>query len=93
MMRMTLVGETRKALIERLQQAYANQATRLIRRIHALLALAEGKALDEVAETLGVGEQTIRDWLHAFIVQGIARLFYHPRSGRPTRTRGPPASG
>jgi transposase len=88
MVRMTLVGETRKALVQRLQQAYANQTTRLIRRIHALLALAEGKTLDEVAETLGVGEQTVRDWFHAFLVQGVDSLFSHPRAGRPAKLTG-----
>jgi transposase len=85
MFRMTLVGETRKALIERLHQAYANQATRLIRRIHALLALAEGKRIDEVAATHGVGEQTIRDWVAAFVGQGVDSLFYHLRAGRPAK--------
>jgi transposase len=88
MVRMTLVGETRKALIQRLQQAYASHTTRLVRRIHALLALAEGKLIDEVAETLGVGEQTIRDWVHAFLLHGVDSLFYHPRSGRPAKLTG-----
>ncbi len=85
MFRMTLVGETRKALEERLHQAYANEATRLIRRIHALLALAEGKRIDEVAATHGVGEQTLRDWVAAFVVHRVDSLFYRGRSGRPTK--------
>ena len=33
---------TRKQLYRRLQQAYASGALRLVKRIHALLALAEG---------------------------------------------------
>ena len=85
MMRMTLTGETRKALIKRLHQAYANHTTRLIRRIHALLALAEGKMLEEIADMQGVGEQTVRDWTHAFIAEGVASLFYRPRAGRPSK--------
>jgi transposase len=88
MFRMTLVGETRKALIQRLQQAYASHATRLVRRIHALLALAEGKTLDEVAAFLGLGEQTVRDWVHAFLVQGEDSLFDHPPAGRPAKLTG-----
>jgi transposase len=83
--RMTLSGETRKALIQRLQQAYASQTTRLVRRIHALLALAEGKRIDEVAAILGLGEQTLRDWVHAFIAEGVDSLFYPPRAGRPAK--------
>jgi transposase len=85
MIRMTLLDETRKALIQRLQQAYANQTTRLIRRIHAILAVAEGRTLDQVAELLGVGEQTVRDWQHAFLSQGVESLFYRPRAGRPAK--------
>ena len=57
MIRIALTGGTRKMLVGLLQQAYADHATRLIRRIHALLELAAGAAVDEVAEVLGVGEQ------------------------------------
>src|SRR5579859_1827692 len=38
-----------------------------------------------MAQLLGVGEQTVRDWLHAFILQGVASLVYRPRSGRPAK--------
>ena len=85
MVRMTLIGATRKALIQRLQQAYASHATRLVRRIHALLGLADGKRIDEVAALLGLGEQTVRDWMHAFLVQGVDSVFYHRRAGRPAK--------
>lgn len=85
MVRIALSGESRKALACRLQQAYAAHATRLIRRVHALLWLADGKSVSEVAETLDVGEQTIRDWLHAFILDGIASLFYRSPVGRPPK--------
>jgi transposase len=88
MVRMTLVGETRKALVERLQQAYASQTTRLVRRIHALFALAEGKTLDEVAAMFGIGEQTMRDWVHAFLLRGVASLFYQAWPGRPAKLTG-----
>ena len=83
--RMTLVGETRKALLQRLHQAYAGQATRLVRRVHALLAVADGKTLEEVTETLGIGEQTMRDWVHAFLLRGVESLFYQARPGRPAK--------
>lgn len=83
--RIALTGKTRKVLSERLQTAYANHATRLIRRIHALLWLGEGKAVWEIAELLGIGEQTVRDWLHAFVGKGTASLFYRARSGRPPK--------
>lgn len=85
MVRIALSGETRKALGGRLQQAYAAHATRLIRRIHALLWLADGKSVSEVAEILDVGDQTIRDWLHGFILDGLADLFYRSPIGRPPK--------
>jgi transposase len=85
MVRIALTGATRKTLAERLQQAYANHAIRLIRRIHALLGVAEGKSVGEVAQLVGVGEQTVRDWLHAFVLNGMASLVYRARSGRPAK--------
>jgi transposase len=83
MVRIASTGASRKALVARLQQAYANHATRPIRRIHALLGPADGKAVFEVAQLMGVGEQTVRDWLHAFVLQGVASLVYRLRPGRP----------
>jgi transposase len=89
--RIARTGATRKALSQRLQQAYANQASRLIRRIHALLWLGEGKSVFEIAQLLGMGEQTVRDWLHAFVVNGAASLFSRARGGRPPKRRVTPA--
>jgi len=85
MVRIALTGETRKALVGRLQQAYATHASRLIRRIHALVGLVDGKSVWEMAQLLGVGEQTVRDWLHAFVLKGVDSLFYRSRSGRPPK--------
>jgi len=85
MMRIALTGDTRKALIAHLQLAYTTHTTRLVRRIHALLALAEGKAVEEVARFFGLGEQTMRDWLHGFIGRGMASLVYRAREGRPPK--------
>jgi transposase len=83
MLRIARTGATRKILFGRLQQAYGDHASRLVRRIHALLWLAEGMAVAEVAERLGVGEQTVRDWRHAVVHRGEARLASRSPSGRP----------
>jgi transposase len=85
MIRIALSAQIRKSLASRLQQAYAASATRLVRRIHALLWLVDGKSIGEVARTLDLGEQTIRDWLHAFILQGLASLYYRSPRGRPAK--------
>jgi transposase len=85
MVRITLTGETRKSLASRLQQAYAAHATRLVRRIHALLWLGDGKSVGEIAQTLDLGDQTVRDWIEAFILNGVGSLFYRSPSGRPPK--------
>ena len=56
MLRIALSGETRKGLASRLQQAYAASATRLVRKVHVLLWLVDGKSVGEVARTLDLGE-------------------------------------
>ena len=53
---------TRKQIHHRLQQAYAIGSLKLVKRIHTLLALAQGQSVQEVAEMLALGEQTIRDY-------------------------------
>jgi transposase len=83
--RIALSGQTRKGLSARLQQAYAAHATRLVRKVHALLWLVEGKSVGETARTLDLGEQTVRDWLHAFVLEGLASLHYRSPSGRPPK--------
>ena len=40
----------RQQLYRRLHRAYASGSLRLVKRIHALLALAEGTAVNEVAQ-------------------------------------------
>lgn len=74
---------TRKQLYRRLQQAYASGDLRLVKRMHALLALAEGMSVHDVAEMLHVGEQTVRDYRNRFLVQSLASLTYKRPPGRP----------
>jgi transposase len=88
MVRIALTNATRKMPGQRLQQAYGDGVSRLVRRIHALLELAEGASVAEVATLLGVGEQTVRDWLHAFVHRGQASLTYRcPPGGPPKLSR------
>jgi transposase len=81
--RLTRIPFTRKQLYRRLQQAYASGDLRLVKRIHALLALAEGMSVHDVAEMLHVGEQTVRDYRNRFLVQSMASLTYKRPPGRP----------
>lgn len=75
----------RKSLAERLQQAYASGQLRLVKRIHALLQLAAGQSVKEVAALLGLGDQTVRDYLAGCLRQGLASLVYRRAPGRPPK--------
>ena len=63
---------TRKQLYRRLQQAYASGSLKLIKRIHVLLALAQGQSVSDVAEMLSLGEQTVRDYRNQYLFKGMA---------------------
>jgi transposase len=76
---------TRKQLSRRLQQAYASGSLKLIKRIHALLALAQGQSVSNVAEMLALGEQTIRDYRNQYLFKGLASLTYTSPPGRPSK--------
>jgi transposase len=73
---------TRKQLYRRLQQAYGRGALRVVRRIQALLALADNQSMQEVAEMLNLGQQTIRDSRNAFLLKGVSSLVYTRPPGR-----------
>jgi transposase len=76
---------TRKQLYVRLQQAYAGGDLRLVRRIQALLALAQGMCVQEIAAMWALGAQTVRDYRNDFLVRGIASLVYKRSPGRPSK--------
>ncbi len=83
--RIRLTNGLRQTLVEQLQRAYANGQLRLVKRIHALLYIADGWSIAEVAEVLHLGEQTVRDYLCAFVGKGVASLIYRRPPGRPRR--------
>jgi len=84
-MRIRLSQGLRQAVVERLQGAYVSGQVRLVRRIHALLSVIEGKPVEEVAAMLDLGEQTVRDYVNAFLYRGVASLAYRKPSGRPPK--------
>ncbi|ETX09335.1 hypothetical protein [Candidatus Entotheonella palauensis] len=45
---------TRKQFYQRLQQAYASGSLKLVKRIHALLALTQGQRVREVASRINL---------------------------------------
>jgi transposase len=75
----------RQQLSHRLPQAYASGSLRLVKRLHALLAIADGMAVSEVADLLALGEQTVRDYRNQFLWKGVASLVYKRPPGRPSK--------
>ena len=75
----------RQQLYRRLRHAYASGSLRLVKRLHALLAIAEGMAVSEAAQMLTLGEQTVRDYLNRFLWRGVASLAYQRPPGRPSK--------
>ena len=76
---------TRKQLYRRLQQAYASGSLKLVKRIHTLLALAQGQSVSAVAEMLSLGEQTVRDYRNQYLCKTLASLMYQAPPGRPSK--------
>jgi transposase len=75
----------RQQLSRRLHHAYASGSLRVVKRIHALLALADGLAVRAVAQRLALGEQTVRDYRNAFLWRGLASLVSQRPPGRPAK--------
>jgi len=83
--RIRLSNHLRQSLIDRLAAAYRSGQLRLVRRIQALLYVVDGTAVTEVAELLSLGEQTVRDYVCAFLLRGLDSLTYRQPPGRPAR--------
>lgn len=83
--RISLNRSLRQTVTERLQEAYQSGQVRLVRRIHALLFVIEGKPVDEVAALLELGAQTVRDYVNDFLYRGVVTLAYQKPPGRPTK--------
>lgn len=78
--------ETVKMLMGRLQYAYRVGDLRLVRRVSALLNVANKTAtVSEVAELYSIAKQTIYDWLKALLCRGEASLVYRKSPGRKPR--------
>src|SRR5215475_9385528 len=63
---------THTHLYRRLQQAYARGSRKWGKRLHALLALAQGQSGSEGAAMLSLGAQTVRAYRHPYLCKGMA---------------------
>ena len=67
------------------QRALRRGDRRVVRRVTALLLLAEQVPAPAVAARVGVSVSTVYAWLHAFLVAQFASLTYRASPGRPAR--------
>jgi transposase len=70
---------------EVLQAGLRSKDAFTLRRSQMLLASSRGEYAPKIAESLGCGQQTVRDAIHEFNERGLEALV--ARSSRPKRTR------
>jgi len=78
-----------KQLLWHLRLAWRCGDTGRIRRLTALVGLADGRPVAELAERLAVSDETIYAWLRAFLLDRWASLQRRHSPGRPPKL--PPA--
>lgn len=81
----TFCRATVKSLTQELHAAFRRNDGRRIKRISALLLLADQRSPASIAERLGLGRSTLYAWLRAFLVDGIASLRPRKSPGRPAK--------
>lgn len=73
------------SLYERLHKAYVTGQLRLVKRIHALLYIIDGKDVAEVAAILKLSVQTVYNYVKAFLLRQLDSLVYRHSPGRPPK--------
>jgi transposase len=76
--RLRLAAETRKDLERMLRQAEHRGDLRAAKRVMAILSIADGHTYKVISGVLGVSEESLRIWYHAFLLDGLKGL----RSGK-----------
>jgi len=76
---------TVKQLVATWQRALRRGDRRVLRRVAALLLLADQHPVPVVAERVGVSVSTVYGWLRAFLAERWASLVYRTSPGRPPR--------
>lgn len=72
--RLTLSKFERKSFFKALSQAQKSGQLTVVNRIRAILAIAEGKDIDDIAAILRVSKEAIRQWLKKYLAEGLKAL-------------------
>lgn len=83
--RLTLYPSQKKALAMRLEAAERLGDIRSVKRILAIMSLAEGLSKEGIASMLKISVEAVRLWLHAFLLQGVQGLEINKPPGRPSK--------
>ena len=83
--RISLSDNGMEKLLEHLHQAYSKGQLRLVKRIHALLHILDGKSADKVATILGLSTKSVYNYVKMFILKGSDSLMYRRPPGRPAK--------
>lgn len=75
----------REEIINCLHRAYKTRSLRLVKRIQAIIFLIDGYTVSEVAHILNLSEQSIYNYIKAFISRRLASFKYKQPPGRPAR--------
>lgn len=76
---------TRKQLEATLRHAFQAGDLPLVKRVTALLGIARGEPVEQVATGVGVSPSSVYTWLHALLLEGVAGLRVRWRGGRPSK--------
>ena len=82
-LRVSKVQWRRKVRLERLYREALCPRFRI--RVQMVLLSMAGRTLSEIAQIVRESDETVRRWLHRFMVEGCAGLTERERSGRPAQ--------
>ena len=85
MFRITFSQATVKRIKEELKKAYDRGDVRAVRRLSVLMMIGERMTLTWIVTTWNVCEQTVYNWLNAFLFERWDSIAYGKSSGRPPR--------
>jgi transposase len=83
--RLRLTVKQKQELNNRLKASQQLGLIKQVKRVMALLSLSEGQTIQEVAAILRVSSETVRLWLHSYLLKGIHSLKRQQSPGRPAK--------
>lgn len=83
--RFTISAACRRQLHEKLKIAQQVGKVQQVKRVLAILSLADGATVQVVADVLKVSDEAVRQWLNVFLIKGVHGLTSQRPPGRPAK--------